>query len=293
MNLNFSVVPLIFLTSLAWYICYTLAWQVTLGAFNLKQSFIKLFRIKLAGEAANNLHAASFVSGDMLRIELLNKSGEDNNYDLSVVIDRTIHSLASATLIFIAIIICFIDFRSQPSNIRYGVPIATLVILIFGIFASIHQRKGVFGIFFKICRRVGLGKNFSDKMVERFEKLDSHIIDFCNENPSKFFRSFCLHFSGRMLTLLEIFLIERFLNIDLSFTFALMLSAIVPLINAMFSFIPGAMVIMEAAFAMSGWAFGIGAYNGLLIQLARRMRSLCWMVVGVWVKCRGRPLCRP
>ncbi|MFH1652777.1 MAG: lysylphosphatidylglycerol synthase transmembrane domain-containing protein [Pseudomonadota bacterium] len=278
--MKYYLIPMLLLTSLFWYGCYTLAWQMVLNALNKSKPFFELFRIKLAGEASNTLHNTNFISGDILRAHLLNKKGTHDEYPLSVVIDRTIHSLAVLTLIEIAIIVSCTNLDSQGANIRYGIPVATVVILMFVAFISIHLKQGVCGLFLKLCRRVGLGKSFSDRMVERFESLDSRIYDYYKNNRSDFVISYLFHLTGRFFGILEIFIIGRIFDAQFPFFLAFALAALAPLVHATFTFIPGALGVLEAVYCLTCWAFGINPFIGLGIQFFRRGRSLIWIFIG-------------
>jgi uncharacterized protein (TIRG00374 family) len=267
--------------SATWYVLYTFAWMQFLGRLGQGIGFFELFRIKIAGEAVNTLTPVNFIGGDPMRIYLLRKNFPLAEGAASVVVDRTLHSAAILTIIIFGIIASFLTFGSLPANIKYGVPIALLVCTAFMAFILVHQRRGFFGLVLHICRKTGIKKEFSEKTERRFTELDSHIIDFYEANHRGFILAFLFHVSGRLLGILEIYVIGRAVSDEFSLFAALVLTALAPMVNAVFAFIPGAIGVMEGAYSGMLYLMHIDPSIGITIQIAKRVRAAFWIALGL------------
>ena len=279
-SLGLRLIP-IFAISFLWYILYTFAWMQFLSRVGDGIPFWRLFRIKTAGEAVNTLTPANFLGGDPLRIHLLKKNFQTLEGAASVVVDRTLHSTATLLVVLIGIIVSFITFNRLPSNIKYGVPIVMVIAMIFMIFILVHQHKGFFSLLMGMCKRIGIKRTFSEKTIERFEELDSHIIDFYKENRRGFIIALLCHLMGRLLGIVEVYAIGRCVSDQFTFFAALILCAMTPMINAVFTFIPGAFGVMEGAYSGILYLLHFNPAIGITIQISKRLRSALWIILGL------------
>lgn len=269
-----------------WYLLYTLAWKQFLKRLSDGIKFWDLFRIKITGEAVNTLTPANFIGGDPMRIYLLKKNFPVSEGAASVVVDRTLHSAAILVMIILGIAASFLAFDRLwdnwvSDNIVYGVPIAIIVCVAFMIFIMIHQRRGLFGLLLTACRRIGIKREFSERTVNRFMELDSHIVDFYNANHRGFLIALACHIAGRLLGVLEIYAIGRAVSDEFTLFTALMLTALAPVINAVFAFVPGAFGVMEGAYSGLLYLLHIDPAVGITIQIAKRVRAAFWIGLGL------------
>lgn len=279
-QIGWYFIPLIGLSSV-WLSLYTLAWMQFLRRLDGGIGFWELFRIKITGEAVNTMTPANFIGGDPLRIYLLKKNFPMAEGAASVVVDRTLHSAATLFVILLGIIVAFATFDAMPSNIKFGVPIAMVISIGFILFILIHQRRGFFGLILNLCRKLGIKKEFSEKTVNKFMELDEHIIDFYRANQSGFIIAFGCHLLGRMLGILEVYAIGRIVSDEFTFFAALVLTAMAPMINAVFTFIPGAFGVMEGAYSGVLYLLHLDPAIGITIQIAKRLRSAFWITLGI------------
>lgn len=278
--IGWRILPIL-LIGAVWYVLYTFAWQQFLKRLTNKISFWRLFRIKISGEAVNTLTPANFLGGDPLRIHLLKKDFQTIEGAASVVVDRTLHSIATLSIIFFGIVVSFVTFEGLPANIKYGVPIVVLIAISFMAFILIHQHKGLFGLFMSICKRTGIKKTFSDNTIEKFEELDSHIIDFYKTNRKGFWIALTSHISGRLLGIIEIYAIGRCASDEFTLFAAVVLCALAPMINAVFTFVPGALGVLEGAYSGALYLLHMDPSIGITIQITKRLRAALWILLGL------------
>lgn len=268
--------------STVWYSLYTIAWMQFLHRLSDGISFFDLFRIKITGEAVNTLTPANFIGGDPMRIYLLRKNFPYAEGAASVVVDRTLHSLATLVVIMLGIVVAFITFDSLPYNIKLGVPIVVLISTCFILFILIHQKRGFFSLILNLCRRLGIKREFSEKTVTRFAELDSHIMDFYEENHSGFLIALGCHIAGRLFGIIEVYAIGRAVSDEFTLFAALMLTALAPMVNAVFAFVPGAIGVMEGAYSGVLYLLHLNPALGITIQIAKRLRAAFWIMLGLF-----------
>jgi uncharacterized membrane protein YbhN (UPF0104 family) len=223
----------------------------------------------------------NFIGGDPIRIYILRKNFPLAEGAASVVVDRTLHSAATLIVIIVGISFAFITFDTLPANLKFGVPIALFVCTAFMAFILIHQRRGFFGLLLTACQKLGLKREFSQKTINRFMELDSHIVDFYNSNHRGFAIALTLHVVGRLLGILEIYVVGRAVSDEFTFFAALVLTALAPMVNAVFAFIPGAIGVLEGAYSGVLYLMHMDPSVGITIQIAKRIRSVFWIVLGL------------
>ncbi|OGQ23356.1 MAG: hypothetical protein A3C46_06065 [Deltaproteobacteria bacterium RIFCSPHIGHO2_02_FULL_44_16] len=271
----------LFCISFLWYLFYTYGWNQFLKRTTGKIRFAELFRIKIAGEAVNVLTPVNFVGGDPMRIYMLKRNIPVTEAAASVVVDRTLHSMATLLVVVIGIIISFLTLDHLPENIQYGVPIVLCIALLFIGFIFVHQRRGIFSFFLSFCQKIGIERKFSEKTIQRFEELDSHIIDFYQSHHRDFLIALGAHTLGRFLGVVEIYVVGRIVSDDFTLFAALVLCALAPMINLLFTFVPGALGILEGAYSGVLYLLGFDPSLGITIQVAKRLRAGCWVALGL------------
>jgi uncharacterized protein (TIRG00374 family) len=279
-DLRWCFIPILCISG-ASYVLFTAAWMQFLHRLSDGIGFVQLFRIKIAGEAINTITPANFIGGDPMRIYLLRKDFPISEGAASVVVDRTLHSIATLFLILLGIIVAFLTFDHLSANIKFGVPIVLVVSSAFMGFVLVHQRRGLFGLVLHLCRRCGIKRNFSERTVRRFMELDRHIVDFYASNHRGFLLALSYNVLGRLLSVAETYAIGRVMSDDFTLFAALMLSALAPIVNAVFTFVPGAIGVMEGASGGLLYLLHMDPALGVTIQIAKRLRSLFWILLGL------------
>ena len=278
--LGWKFIPILAITGVG-YVFYTIAWMQFLSRLSNGIGFFELFRIKISGEAVNTLTPANFIGGDPMRIYLLKKNFPVSEGAASVVVDRTLQSIAILFTILLGIIVAFLKFDELSANITYGVPIALVISFAFMGFLLVHQRRGLFSLILNVCRKIGIKREFSEKTVKRLMELDGHIIDFYNENHRGFLIALGCHIMGRLLGVVEIYAIGRVVSDEFTLFAALMLAAVAPMVMAVFAFIPGAFGVMEGAFSGVLYLLHLDPSIGITIQIAKRLRAAFWISLGL------------
>jgi uncharacterized protein (TIRG00374 family) len=278
-TLSWRAIPLLFLAAI-WYFSYTLAWDQFLKQLKGSIGLWELFRAKIAGEAVNSTTPASFLGGDPVRIYILRKHFPLTEAAASVVVDRTLHTMAVLILIFLGMIAAFWKLPFLPLNMRYGLPIILIICSLFMGLVFTHQRRGLFTFLMYLLKKLHIKKSFSTKTIYKFKELDGHISDFYINNPGSFWTALSLHFFGRLLGIVEIYAVGKIFYPEFTVYAALLLGALAPIIIFLFAFIPGALGVLEGAYSGILYLLHIPPEVGLSIQIFRRIRAFFWIIIG-------------
>ncbi len=262
------------------YLLYTLSWKLFLQRFDGHHiPFWNLFRIKVSGEAANTLTPLNFAGGDPVRVWLLSKTIPLSISGASVVVDRTLQIMAIVVLIFFGNMAALLklDLPVYAKSILGGV--AAFLLLFISLF-TYYQTRGLFQKLSRLAKKLRL-RNFSDHTLKKIEELDAHVLDFYRQDRALFLGCFLLHVSARFIGIWEIYLLAHFLGVPMDFWGALFFSAVIPITNMVGSLVPGNLGVLEGVVSSLFLALHWNPADGVVLQIARRVRSFLWIVVGL------------
>src|SRR5262252_8795610 len=131
------------------YFLYTQAWMEFLKEKPFRVPFYELFKLKTVGEAINMINPLGWGGGDPVRIYLLKKWVPVAESTASVVVDRTINSIAVAVFMVLGIFIAFIEF-SVPLPYKIGFGLSLAFILAMTLYWYRKQHEGVFQFLIEI-----------------------------------------------------------------------------------------------------------------------------------------------
>lgn len=271
----------VFLTGVLWYLCYTLAWKQIIKYQENDIPLFPLFRSKIAGEAVNTLQPANFLGGDPIRIYLLRRLSNITCLTASVVVDRTINSMAIVSVIFVGAVFAFLKIQGLPKQVLLGAPVFLVVTSSLIVFFLLRQKKGLFDSILKLGMRLHLFKHWCERHREKAVEIDEKVLKLYQKSRAAFWEAFVFHVAGRVLGIVEIYLIGKALTPDFTFLFALFLATLSPIINMAFAYIPGALGVMEGAYTGALYLLGLDPAVGFTIQMVKRIRALFWIGLGM------------
>ncbi|MBI4237453.1 MAG: flippase-like domain-containing protein [Deltaproteobacteria bacterium] len=262
-----------------WHWLQAWAWQRILRQ-RRRIALRSLYLIKVVGETINTITPAGFLGGDPMRIYLLRRHLPWIFGTASVVIDRTVQAMATLVTIVMGVLLIYWRIPHLPMNMRYGLPIVLIIACAFITYIFLHQQHGFFGFGLQLLKRFRIRRHIAPQRVEQVEELDRRIAEFYRHDPSGFWLALLLHWAGRMLGIVEIYWIGHAVNPLFGWPEAFILGALAPLINLVFSFIPGAFGVMEGAFSGALYLMHLPPALGVTIQIVKRLRSGLWILLG-------------
>lgn len=278
-KLQWKILIILFLP-LVWYFLQSLAWYHTIEETGAHISVFKLLMIKLGGESVNTLTPASFAGGDPIRFYFLQKTMSKSLSTASIVLDRTVQTLAVILFLFSGLLIGQFSLE-LPEQWKIILPVIILVLFLVIILVILGQNKGLFHLISKLLAKVGFKKHLGEDIQKKLVEIDQRIAKFYKHNRRRFFIVLCLHYLARVVGIFEILFIATFLDIPIGFSQSWMLASVSVLVNILFVFIPGSLGVMEGAYGVILKLMGQTTVMGLSIQLVRRMRVLFWIFMGL------------
>ncbi|MBF0491864.1 MAG: flippase-like domain-containing protein [Deltaproteobacteria bacterium] len=276
--LGWYFIPLI-CPSLLTFLLQTEAWNEFLKSVNYPLRFARLFMIKAAGEAVNNINPLNWGGGDPVRILLLKPWVPPTQGTASVVVDRTLTSIALVLFMLIGILIALVDF-DFPLNVKAGLSGSVLLMLGLTYYFYHQQHQGLFSFLIRLLQKLKLKKNFSEKSLQQAEEVDGYISQFYKQHQGRFFLAVFYHFLTRFLGVMEIFLAAYFLGAPITFVGAYLMASVTAIAIMIFAFIPGAVGVMEGTYAATFHLLSLDPATGTSVQIFRRIRTLLWAGIG-------------
>jgi len=266
---------------LIWYVCYTLAWRQILKQQGNTIPFWTLFQSKIVGETVNVMTPANFVGGDSMRIYLLHKMANATSIAASVVVDRTVNSIAIVSVIFVGAAFAFFTLPGLPPQIAIGAPVFLVFSTSLIFFFLLRQRKGLFSSILRLALKFHIATKAATKHMDKAIELDEKVLQLYQKSHFAFWSALTLHIAGRFLGVFEVYLIGKTITPEFTLVIALLLATLAPIINTAFTFIPGALGVMEGAYSAALYLLGLNPAIGLTIQIVKRIRATLWIGLGL------------
>ena len=279
--------------SFLWYVCYTKAWKNYFSGLSHSMPFRHLLRIRICGEAVALSTPLGFMAGDPVRITLLQKQLGPETRMESVVIDRALHTLAQLVFVLTGILVTCAQSVPIGAFLRWGL-VGMYVALISAIaFFTVELLKGkAVKIVHSLLTRLHLVR-WLPRLEGWVAELDVGFSALGHSpfgggkppsgKPFALFSSFLYHFTGRILGAVEISLIFLYLDGRPHWILAIILASFTAIVNLLFTFIPGALGVLESMYGGFFYFYGLDPAVGVSMQLIRRLRALFWIAVGLWL----------
>lgn len=287
-NLGPGKVLLIFVFPLSWYFLQSLAWYRILRDDRIDVGFLHIFLTKLTGEALNTITPVGFMGGDPYRIYLLQKKTTKTISTSSVVVDRSMQTLAIISLLIITTAIAMVDLPLNP-QMKIAMPLSAVIFLLLLLLMVNLQKKDVFKRFLKIAHTLHIKRKNLEEISHKIEKIDRQISLFYTKHPLHFYEIFVLHFLGRLLGPVEIFIMAWLMDFPIGLLPSLYLAALTIVINIVFVFIPGSIGVMEGGYGYLFHLLRFDPAHGVSLQLVRRIRALFYVLAGLLIILFYRP----
>ncbi|MBI3540897.1 MAG: flippase-like domain-containing protein [Deltaproteobacteria bacterium] len=277
-RLGWGFVPVLLL-GLVTFLLYTLSWSLFLKRFGDRPiSFWSLFQIKVAGEAGNTLTPLNFVGGDPARVWFLSQKMPIEVSGASVVVDRTVQTLAVVAVIVLGDLAAL--FKLTLPLLANAILGATSFLLVaFVLLFLFYQTRGCFQKILRLLSWLKLHR-FKPTSMDRAIEMDRTLALFYQKAKGLFFISFFLHFISRLMGVLEILVLARYLDVPMGGWEALFFAAVIPVTNLLGTFIPGTLGLLEGVVSSLFLSLHWNPADGLVLQMARRLRSFFWIILG-------------
>lgn len=260
----------------------TWAWWLTLSGDTHHVSFGRMFALRLGSEAAGQLGFLGQVFGETLRVSLLSSTLPVASGIASVTLDRALFiitaALVSATGAIAALLLLPLSHRlSVYACVFVTVLIGTIAVAA----AAVRGRWPLLSGSARALGRVRRLNAWIERKKSLIHSVENGLLDFCHHRPRAFWGSLSLNLTCHGVAVLEVYLILRFIKIDVGLIGALAIEALTKLVNIAGLINPGNVGTYEGGNMVIAKLFGLSGAVGLTLGVARRIRGLFWGAVGV------------
>ncbi len=263
------------------YLLDTYGWSLTLGRWASRVGFVRLFMVRMAGEAINATTPTAMLGGEPMKAYLLTRYEIPMVEGLaSVVTAKTVMTLAQILYMVLGLSVTL----WLVGGTEYNVLVAFVSVGLLG-----------FGVFlFLVVQRYGLGRGLlavADTCRIRSQRLealrpwllelDRTIRTFYGQRRRTFILSMGVHFTAWLTELVEVHAILYFLGAEVGWLSSLSIAAMTALIKGSVSFVPGGLGVQEGGYLVFLMALGYSEVTGLTFAVIRRIREILWILVGL------------
>lgn len=267
----------VFLIGFPRYFLYTLAW----GIFLPKKSypFWRLFQIKVAGELITRSTPIHFLGGDTARVLLMGRTIPRSVQTSSVVMDRTVMTLAAAVVVLLGLLIGTVRL---PLPVLFKIILWWLVVLMFWglLFIISHQKKTALVSLLNLFGKIGFRRWILPPWKTKLAEVDEVIRGYYEEGHAKLVKAVAIMVVARLTVALEIYLLILFLGIPLGPLEAVILSSLSLLLTVVFFLFPGNLGILEGTYGLLFHWLGLDPATGVSLELLRKLNAGLWYFVG-------------
>jgi uncharacterized protein (TIRG00374 family) len=237
---------------------------------------------RLAGEAVNHLTPTANLGGEPVKVYMLRAHGLTTEAGLaSVVVAKT--ALTVSQIIFILLGIPLLLYRLGWIQQSWWI-LVPLLILAYGFVTLLirWQRYGLMSMSIRWLRRLFPNWQRLTQWEERARQIDTYLLNFYDDDPSRFLTSTIYHFGGWLLGAVEFVFFLYFMGVDTPIVIdALILEAMLQPISVAGLIIPGAVGVQEAGGVYLCRLLGLDDSVGLTLMALRRGREMLFNFVGL------------
>ena len=263
------------------YLLDTYGWSLTLGLWAKRVGFVRLFMVRMAGEAINATTPTAMLGGEPMKAYLLTR------YEVPMV-EGLASVVTAKTIMTLAQILYMVSGLSATLWLVGGTEYSVLVA-----FVSVGLLG--FGLcLFLVVQRYGIGKGVltvadacrirSQRLEDyrpRLLELDRTIRTFYGQRRRAFVASMGVHLTAWLTELFEVYAILYFLGAEVGWLSALSIAAMTALIKGSVSFVPGGIGVQEGGYLVFLMALGYGEVTGITFAVIRRIREILWILIGL------------
>lgn len=260
------------------------AWMLMMPHSIKLSSFPKIVLARIAGDAPSSFNAIGGFAGEALKAMYLREILPFKQGLASVVLDRTIKTIALILIMLTGIIVSMFII-----NLPLYVNIISIMLSLGMLFFMLHlmkkQKNGfleyIAGLFPDKIRN----KIITGERLEHIKNIDNEIksIFSKSERLRHFYIALCTHYTVLLvISTVEIYMIVVFANpgINLSILQAMFIYIVGFILTSAMFFMPANIGTSEGSYSLALFYLGFDPALGLSVGIIRRLRSFVWAGIG-------------
>ena len=261
----------------------TLGWRFTFRPTTLSNvSYLATWRVRLIGEAINNVIPSLYVGGEAAKVILLKREGVSVLIATSAAIrSKTAQSVAQSTFIAMGAAMAALALPEEQMAMKWafaGVALAgfSIMALLFKI-----QKHGMIATLVLWIRKLGFKLQSASSRMEKIRELDEEIYNFYNRDRKHFYWCTFIYLGAWIFDTVEIMVVAHFLGAEVAWHHAFAMEAFIGAARGFNTLVPGALGVQD--FSIVGlFAMFIPEQPGLGAKyaVARRGRDVAFAALG-------------
>ncbi|MBJ6725315.1 flippase-like domain-containing protein [Geomonas sp. Red875] len=266
---------------------WTLSWRLLLVDAPPGLGFGRLFLIRLAGEALNQLTPTASLGGEPFKAVRVSETGVPwQEATASLVIHKVLTVLSLVLYIFLCLALIPFALPGLPRRLVLSTGSAAALLGAGGLAFAYLQRHNPCATLLRLLKRLGICPAFLLRREADLASLDAQLSGFYREHPRRGYLSLFLLFLGWLVHSLEVIIIFRFLGRPITLESALCFDALAQAFAAVGFMVPASVGVQDAGNVLLSLGFSFGATVGAAFGILRRFREAFWLCVGL-VAARG------
>lgn len=263
------------------YACDTLGWHFAFaGTTRPRLRYWLEFKLRMAGEAVNNIVPSAMIGGEPVKVYLAGKHGVSTLAAAqSVVVAKTTMTLAQ--VVFIAL-----GALAATHTLAAGSPAHRAMLITTALAAAVVvalfwlQRRGMFTGLLDLARACHVRVQALESRESHLRELDETIRTFYRDDRARFALSTGFHLVGWIVGFVEILLVSHLVGVPLHWTQAFAIEAFAAVAKGLGAFMPGSIGVQESGILLLFRLFGLPDALGVSYAILRRGRELVWVGLG-------------
>ncbi len=248
-------------------------------------SFAKMLQLTISGYAINYITPVMALGGEPYRILALKEKIGTKKATSSVLTYAIMHILSHFVFWTFGciLIIAFVN-TSKALSILSLIFIAISILIIIFIFRG--YKNGIVVRFFSFLTHIPfirkyVNKKMTPEFIENIKEIDLQIINLYQNHRKSFYLSLFYETTSRIVGCLEILFIMYAIGINISFIYAIIISAETTLFANILFFSPMQLGTREGGLLLALKSIGLPSIEGIFMGLVMRISELFWIVIGI------------
>ncbi|HEC90282.1 MAG TPA: flippase-like domain-containing protein, partial [Alphaproteobacteria bacterium] len=257
------------------------SWQMTLPCIPLNKLWLyRIWKVRLVGEALNNVIPAAGLGGEPVKAMLLKRRyaiGYSEGITSLILIQAII---LISLLFFISVGFILALYSDKISNRSDAIAVVGLLVIGLGVatvvllpHANLSSRIG------RLAARIGIGERL-EVALRHVGDIEKRLVDFYTSRRRRFVGALVMAVTPWIIGVLEIYYTSLFLGHPVSFAEAWIIESSVQMVRAAVPFIPGGLGVQEGVFVALLTAITGSPVLGGAIAMVRRFREIVWLAGG-------------
>jgi glycosyltransferase 2 family protein len=273
------------LTSYFWAV----SWNCLLAGRQGCPQLRRLFSLRLAGEALNQLTPTVSLGGEPFKALRLHALGVAlPEATASLVIHKTLMVLSLVLYIVICLVMIPTTLPGISPRLAWFSCLGTLLLATGGAAFVLLQRRNPCSQIIRILDRFNLCPAVLRSKAPDFAELDATLADFYRDHAGAGLLALFFYLLGWTVHAVEVCLIFWLLGHPIGLNLALCLDALSQLVAGLGFMIPVSLGVQDGGNILLSLGFNLGTTLGAGFSILRRFREAFWLLLGLLIAAREK-----